>query len=344
MTISRRDFVRSAALGTLGLLAGCASDKPNTPVAPAPSSAPPPSLPASPRTGPAWRTISAKGPSARRDYSFAGDPSTGRAYLFGGRASGEPLGDLWVFDGTTWAKGSSKGPLPRFGHNAVVRDGVMLLFGGQAGSTFFNDVWELDLASLAWKKIPSGSAPAPRYGAGGTLAGDQFIVSHGFTNDGRFDDTWSWGESSWQNISPSSGARPVKRCLHRTLWLPAANAILLFGGQTNGNPFLGDSWLYSPAAKTWQQVKPSGAPSPRTLYATFTLGDTHWVFGGTTADGPSNTLHASTDPVASWRTVNVGGGPSPRSGIEAAVVSETVALIFGGRSEADQDDLWLFTA
>ena len=86
-------------------------------------------------------------------------------------------------------------PSPRFGHAVAVDAGnrALYLFGGQAdGETFFNDTWRFDLDARSWSEIPTGDdRPSPRYGTSAVLDGEgNLIVSHGFTFEGRFDDTW----------------------------------------------------------------------------------------------------------------------------------------------------------
>src|SRR5262245_42933487 len=83
---------------------------------------------------------SAPRPAARRDHSLTADPERGVLYLFGGRASGRALADLWLYDPATetWIDLSGHGPAPeaRFGH-AAAHDPAsrqLIVALGQAGS------------------------------------------------------------------------------------------------------------------------------------------------------------------------------------------------------------------
>lgn len=329
-----------------GATTGARSPSPSgTSPSPAASPSPTASAPASPATGSvavAWRRISASGPSARRDATFTGD-GAGGAWLFGGRNDAGPLGDLWLFRNGSWTKTAATGPKPRFGHNAAYIRGRLFVFGGQAGpSEFFNDVWAYDPASEGWLPVSaSGAKPAARYGAGGDAVGDAFVVTHGFTNSGRFDDTWRLLQpGSWTNVSPPSG-RPIKRCLHRAVYVPGIRKMLLFGGQTNGVPFLGDTWLYDTAGRTWTQVR-GAAPGARNVYAAVARESNLVLFGGESAAGPRDDVWRFDG--ATWRQLSVAGAkPSARSGIEGALVGSTM-LVFGGTQNGTLlADLWELT-
>ena len=145
-----------------------------------------------------WTAIDVPGPTARWDHTLAADPAARSLFLFGGRdAAGAPLGDSWVYSvgDNSWALLDGPAPSPRFGHAVAVDAGnrALYLFGGQAdGETFFNDTWRFDLDARSWSEIPTGDdRPSPRYGTSAVLDGEgNLIVSHGFTFEGRFDDTW----------------------------------------------------------------------------------------------------------------------------------------------------------
>lgn len=260
------------------------------------------------------------------------------------------LDDLWIFDqaASSWRKANaSGGPSPRFGHNAGMIGGKLAIFGGQGGpNTFFNDVHVFDPDAGRWTKGAGGNAPTPRYGAGDAIVDGRLLVSHGFTNSGRFDDTWTWN-GTWRNDSPSAGVRPVKRCLHRTVWWPERNVVALFGGQTNGNPFLNDFWLYDPAAKTWAQQQPGALPGPRNLFAMLAMAGRLWVWGGFAQGGQIGDMWWTDDPAKPWQVQSFADGqaPGPRGGVAADTVADGRALMFGGRTgDVDLDELWQFTA
>jgi hypothetical protein len=348
--LDRREFLRVAALGTFAVAAACSDEPDPRPGATSSPSGSGSGSPSPSATGPfalGWKLLPAKGPGPRREHSFTANDGGTIAFLFGGRAGGKPLTDLWAFDraASSWQQlTAAGGPSARFGHSAAFVDGHLVVFGGQGnGNTFFNDSFAFDPVHGTWTKLnPAGGPPAPRYGAGGTRIGTSLTISHGFTNTGRFDDTWALS-ARWTDVSPRSGARPIKRCLHRSVYLPALGRMILFGGQTDGRPFLGDTWLYDPTKQGWTQAGGSG-PTARNLYAFSGTDSTAFLFGGATGEGPSNELWSFDRK--GWKKLRpIGTPPSARGGVDGTIVAGPSLLVFGGGAPGAGElaDLWELT-
>jgi hypothetical protein len=220
----------------------------------------------------------------------------------------------------------------------------MLIFGGQAaGGAFFNDAWSF---GGQWRKLfGEDYGPPPRYGAASALKPDGLLlVSHGFTNEGRFDDTWSLEPfAAWTDVS-ATGTRPLKRCLIRGVWDAKRDRFLIFGGQTDGTPFLGDLWALD--ANGWAEITSEPKPSPRNFYAMVATDSASVVlFGGNSQEGPGpvNDLWFLDTKNDTWTQVQVEGeGPTPRYGHDAVWLPDTRKLIvFGGHdTSGDVNDLW----
>lgn len=336
--MDRREFLRIAAFAPAAVLAACRSETrpPARRASPTAPSVPPSPSPTKPAATLAWRRLKAGGPEARRDHSLTAHPERGQLYLFGGRTAGQARGDLWVLRDGRW-KRLADGPPARFGHNAGFVDGRLLVFGGQAGGAFFSDLWAFD--GGRWEEL-GAAGPSPRYGAGGTVIDDRLAVTHGFTNEGRFDDTWRFAEG-WEEVSPASGPRPVERCLHRFVDLAGAGVAVLFGGQTTGEPFLGDTWLYNPEGRSWTELDVAG-PSARNFYAAAATDDLLYLFGGRGADGGRNDLWSFDG--RRWKELRPEGKPpGPRDGADAAVAGSSLFLFGGNDGSADLADLWELT-
>jgi hypothetical protein len=295
-----------------------------------------------------WTRLTPGGtlPSARYDHTLVTDGS--QLYLFGGRGP-DPSGDLWIYDiaANTWEQlNAPAGPSPRFGHNADVGPGRMLAFGGQNGNDFFADTWELGLDTGHWQQLAAGGGPAGRYGAAACLddAG-HFLVTHGFTATGRFDDTWQLdlATSSWTDVSSSASERPAKRCLIDGAWDTRKRRLIIYGGQSDDEPFMDDLWGWSPEFG-WQQVAREPRPSPRNMYALAYNAQLQaaTLIGGRTANGQVNdTWFFSADGETWAQAAPQGEPPAPRYGHDAAIMPDGSIYLFGGTDGTGTfDDLW----
>ncbi len=336
-------------------LVGCGSDSdpaPTTPVTTRPTSGPTPSLVSTVSPPAAWRQIATTGarPGPRRDPSLtAAGPDA--LLAFGGRTNGISNAELWRFDivSAAWNQIEAAGPGARFAHNAFydAGRGRFIVTLGESDSGFYNDVWAFDLSSQAWSQLDAASAEHPkiRYGAGGAydIADDRILVSHGFTDVGRFDDTWQFDfkTNEWSQIV-TSGPLPIKRCLVRTVWDPAAQRMLLFGGQTDENPFLGDFWSLDPLAGIWTEDPSLSKPGPRNLYgAALDAASERWlVIGGNTADGPIGEAWAYDLAGGTWSQIEIAADLPGRYSLDAALLGSTVYAFGGNDGKGDLDELW----
>ena len=213
-------------LAILSPPAGVRAQTPGPSIAPDPSPATEPSPLTSAEgtwfASPVWSRLPVEhGPAAREDATWTVDADGASAYLFGGRDGKTTFDDLWRFDlaTDTWTRlRPDSGPSARFGHSAAWAEGTgLVVFGGQRETAFFDDLWAYDPSADRWRKLPRrGQAPAARYGTCATIDRDgRFVISHGFTSNGRFDDTRAYDldRERWVAISPD-GRRPGERCLH----------------------------------------------------------------------------------------------------------------------------------
>lgn len=351
-----------AALGLVLLVAGCSAPPAGTsPGESALSSATPGAATATPAsatpsasatTSPAvlaWVRLDASGPQAREDHTWTASGDGSEALLFGGRDGATVFGDLWSYDlaTDTWSElfPAGGGPAARFGHEAAWVAGLgLVIFAGQSGADFFNDLWAYDPGSNAWTQLPAGGdVPVPRYGSCASLGPDgRLWISHGFTSEGvRFSDTraYDFAAGAWTDETPD-GTRPVERCLHGCWWTDDGS-LALYAGQTTGTLALGDRWELDDGA--WAQVT-GVLPPERNLYARARVADATIVFGGQALDmSYRNDLWRLPDAGGEAVRVEPGGeAPSGRAGAEMIVdASAGRVLLFGGRdAEAALDDIW----
>jgi uncharacterized protein (TIGR03437 family) len=298
-------------------------------------------------------------PSPRYDAPIVHDVPGNRLLIFGGQDS-IARNDVWAYslDSRIWTELTPSGtkPAPRFGQTAIF-DPVrrrMIVFAGQSGS-FFSDTWAYDVAANAWQLLsPENAGPSRRYGHSAIYdpVRDRMIISHGFTDAGRFDDTWAFNLASntWQNISPPSG-RPLKRCLHHAAYDPKNNQMLLYGGCSSGfGPCpQGDLWSFDLAGQQWTERTASPRPPERQWYgaAMDTARNRLVLFGGSGSAGALGDTWEYDTIASSWTQVMPGGeSPSSRYRHNGIFIDTmNAAYFFGGLTASGAtSDLWLLAA
>ncbi len=292
-------------------------------------------------------------PPARTNAGGVYDPVGHRLVVFGGTGASSTLNDVWGFDlaANVWTDLTpAAGPAParRFTPNAVydpVRHS-MIVWSGQ-GAGFFNDVWEFDLSTHEWRQfMPAAPLPEIRYGTASIfdpIARD-LVAFAGFTDLGRFDDTWRFSPDgvAWTDVSPA--ASPGRRCLHASAYDARQHRMIVYGGQRFGA--IGDVWALDLATDAWTELTPATSPDPRWFGAGVYDLRFHrlMVFGG-----GSEFTSETNDVIAfdlfrrQWSTLAPAGTrPSARQGsIAIFVLEEDRLVVFGGVTASGvASDVW----
>ena len=294
-------------------------------------------------------------PTPRFDGTITFDPAGRRIFLFGGQDT-EARNDLWVYSLALrrWEEIVAPGAKPpaRFGHTLVF-DAVrrrLIVFGGQARG-FFSDVWAFNIAEGSWQQLsPDDAGPSRRYGHSAIYDGarDRMVISHGFTNAGRFDDTWAFdlASNSWRDLSPS-GTRPVRRCLHHAVYDGASDQMYLYGGCASGfGPCpLGDLWSFDFNSNRWTERTGQIKPPAREHYgmAFDAVRNRLVVFGGS-GSGILNDTWLYDPRSGAWQQPTIAGdAPSPRHRHETAYANDRGTIFFFGglTGSGATNELWM---
>jgi hypothetical protein len=195
----------------------------------------------------------ATSPPPRTFAAMTYDASTGNVVLFGGYSfvSGDPLGDTWVWDGSTWtqqqpATSPSAREGPSMAYDAAT--GNVVLFGGEtvSGVRPYGNTWVWD-GSTWTEQHPATSAGARECASMAYDASTGNVVLFGGYNPsyGPFGNTWIWDGSTWTKQSPTT--HPSDRQLASMTYDAATGNVVLFGGLTNaiGLPATrGSTWIW----------------------------------------------------------------------------------------------------
>jgi hypothetical protein len=222
---------------------------------------------------PTWTPVTPTGtvPAARLRQASVYDAATNSLIIFGGSDCGSTyFNDVWRLSNANDSSGtpawtqilpSGTPPSAREASAAVYDSATnsMIVFGGEAGSTVFGDLWVLSNANgsgatpAAWTQITaSGTGPAARGGHTAVYDGEnsRMIVYGGVSGSTVFNDTWILsnangvgGTPTWTLVNPATPGPP--RYYHTAAYDPASNEMIIFGGVISTNPFSPDANVFS---------------------------------------------------------------------------------------------------
>ncbi len=318
--------------------------------------------PASPECASAaatWSLVVAGRPSARDSAAVAYDAVSKRAILFGGESGGVALADTWAWDGNGWRMAAYlAGPSARAAA-AMVYDAdrqKMVLFGGMsrasADDTYFNETWELDLATTTWtRRVPTTSPSARAMAAVGyDSARKRVVLFGGVGGTGDLQDTWEWDGTNW--VSRTTTGTPPRRAGAAFAYHATRGALTLAGGARfaigTWGTTLGDVWDYDGTNATWTERTADPRPGPRSGAAMSVAPTGAFFFGGTAPTSYNQSDAFRLDSFGAWHPETVAVSPAGRAG--HALVFDSVRVrhvLFGGVSYSATgvhtrgfDDVW----
>jgi hypothetical protein len=201
-------------------------------------------------------------PPARRGAAMTYDSVEGLVLMFGGfDAGGQPLGDLWQWNGDQWNPRGPAQPVPSpRGGASMAFDrmrGVAVLHGGQTGWGVTDETWEWHGLTFEWRLLQPSAAPSPRERA--TMTFDETRAEVMLVGGVDDDSTWIWNGTRWAIIggldAPTEyrgGGLVYDRDRRRPVY---------FGGRLNDFPF-GGVWELT-AASGWAERNLAIVPPPR---------------------------------------------------------------------------------
>jgi len=202
------------------------------------------------------------------------DSQSDRMVMFGGLTDFNNyivVNETWTYDynTNTWEnKTSGAAPSPRasIGFAYDSESDRMILFGGENGTTKFNDTWAYDLESNTWEKMNPAVVPGARMLS--AMAYDEEsdrVILFGGREDGpdKIANTWAYdyNTDSWQELSPST--QPPWLRAHDMTYDNESDTIVLYGGSNIDDLAQGDTWLFDYNTVTWTKASPYESPSPR---------------------------------------------------------------------------------
>ncbi len=220
-------------------------------------------------------------PPIRREHAMAYDVARGRTVMFGGwkqpppPTPGEYLADTCTWDGQDWSCDSKGlGPTARAGH-AMAFDPLRkrtVLFGGETGVGYSNELWEWDGA--VWNHVCGGSKscspqPVPLRGAAMTFdVAQQRVVLFGGrpTSTTRSEAVWTWDGTRWAQLTVAPGGADPRNDAS-LVYDTVRKRVVLYGGVSGvpgADQVYEDAFDLVPNATGWEwkAIKLHGFPPP----------------------------------------------------------------------------------
>jgi hypothetical protein len=298
--------------------------------------------------------------SARESAGLVYDAADHYVLLFGGLTGSGPVprvlsAETWKFVGGVWTNLTASvvgSPSARewFGMTYDAKDGYVVLFGGDDGTSVLGDTWTY-LAGT-WTHLSLSTSPSPRIEPSMTYdAGDGYVVLFGgassLINLDR--DTWKFVGGVWTNLTGKIS--PPSRVGAAMAYDAADGYVLLFGGigtsSANGG-YLRDTWTFSAGA--WTHLTITIHPLYRAdATMTYDAADGYIVFfGGLSSSTPSG-YHSDTWKYLGGVWTKLSLTTSPKGEVNAMSTydgQDGYMVVFGGETSAGplRGDTWEFAS
>jgi len=245
--------------------------------------------------------------------------------------------------------GSGDIPEPRHQHCSASIGGKIYVIGGQSYGKAFNDLFELDIATMKWQKIAAkGEIPPERWGCSLTGVGQQLFLLGGQDRQGKnFELTvFDIATLTWAKI-PQTGNIPTARAFHSGVLV--GTKIYMFGGETTRET--NDTYAMDTKTMIWESIRTTenskdGDPPARKRHSVAVSGKSVFIFGGWASlnnmkgEYVDDFWELNTEK-ASWiKHARTGPVPALRGGQAMAVLKDKLFLFGGnGPTRIDYNEL-----
>lgn len=238
---------------------------------------------------------------------------------------------------------------------APIGNGRILLFGGNSGSTDFNETWIYDTNKNRWTLLSSSGSPSAARGAGVAYLGWESVLVYGgqYQSITFRDKTYEYdyATATWTDLSPSETGGSLGGLAYQGMCYIADGKVLLFGGSNYSSEY-NNTWLYDKSLNQWQLMSPTvvgGTLDARTKLGMAYIGDDKVVmFGGSNGSGTYyNDTWVYDLSQNEWTEMSptvVEGTLSVRNYVEMTYIGGDQVLLFGGRinGSAITNEVWLY--
>lgn len=254
---------------------------------------------------------------------------------------------IFLFIAFLFLQASADTFAPRYGHTMTNVDGVLYVFGGNAGESadaeIYDDLTILNPATGEFETIiPDNDGPTGRYGHNAVCHDGDLYILFGKTTESVSNEIWKYDPqtNTWEQIS-ASGTSPQGR-YHANAIYTDNDKIMIVSGLDTYDEGLSDSWLYDIAYNSWEQVE--DYPGSCAGGGSFAYDGNSYVFGGYDTEFRSfrNDIWMYNFTLLTWVYINAMGTiPTERSFCAISFVLfmqfYPYFFIFGGNDASDAE-------
>jgi chitodextrinase len=267
--------------------------------------------------GGAWTNltrVSPLAPGPREDASMAFDPAPEEngSVLLGGNVFGVGYSnDTWIWEGWSgWVFLNTSARPPDSGLTQMAYDpvdGAIVVFGCGEGCGAANQTWEL-YSGQWWQVHAPNPTPSYQFGYryGDVLTYDsalsKVVLFGGYSFTGVLNDTWTFSNGVWTNVTGSVGPAPPARWSAAMSTDSTGFPPVLFGGTRTFSPTgnINDTWVLEVPPTVMLAVAPvsAGVTANVTVTATVTNGTPPFRADFEFGDGTSGAATSPTNTIA----------------------------------------------
>ncbi len=239
-----------------------------------------------------------------------------------------------------WVQRASLPAQGKWGAVTFAINGSGYVSGGNAGGSYFSDMWRYDPINDSWSQV--ASMPQGRsHGTSFSINGKGYVLCGHMAGTFFSNSLWEYDPDSdqWQVRAPLPG---------NARYSPHGFAIGGFGYVGGGNagsatgPYLSDMYKYDPSTDQWTEI--SGIPDLARYGSTgFAIGGYGYVHGGriSSLDFP-NELWRFDPSTSTWSAVQSMPGPG-RSWMMVMPYSNDAVITGGAENGITMDDAYWYT-
>ncbi|OGL47316.1 MAG: hypothetical protein A2161_17100 [Candidatus Schekmanbacteria bacterium RBG_13_48_7] len=263
---------------------------------------------------------------------------------------------IWAQSWTWTELSTTSAPPGRRGHAGIPFDVLFIIFGGDLGGTFDNEIYLLDMPGSTWSPITPMSVdrPTPRFGhtmIDSIVDGELGLLIFGGNDGSLLNDLWFYNLATdeWMEITGTSGdiPPPMMGCSAVSLIL-GTGEMIIFGGYT-GSGYSNEIYSYSPPpVNEWTLLSSvTDPPPPRTEQSAILIpdstGDTILIFGGKDSSVYFNDLWKFDLASTTWTEISAAGDIPAARASHTAVYNDTdnQMIVFGGETPVCNDDTYI---